>query len=104
MLGNPILAEHWDSIAGFAGTVWTVAKYIQSVSCVDKCWCMGTDPFALIEQDLVEKATPMLDSTTVKVLQHTSRAKKGISSSERLLKRMADNWRSFGTILAWFCY
>ena len=34
---------------------------------------------ALIEQDLVDKTTLMLDSTTVKVHQHASGAKKGLS-------------------------
>ena len=33
---------------------------------------------ALIEQDLVDKTTLMLDSTTVKVHQHASGAKKGL--------------------------
>ncbi len=32
---------------------------------------------ALIEQDLVDETTLMLDSTTVKVHQHASGAKKG---------------------------
>ena len=32
---------------------------------------------ALIEQDLVDETTLMLDSTTIKVHQHTSRGKKG---------------------------
>ena len=34
---------------------------------------------ALIEQDLVDETTLMLDSTTVKVHQHASGAKKGLS-------------------------
>ena len=33
---------------------------------------------ALIEQDLVDETTLMLDSTTVKVHQHASGAKKGL--------------------------
>ena len=34
---------------------------------------------ALIEQDLVDETTLILDSTTIKVHQHASGAKKGIS-------------------------
>ena len=38
---------------------------------------------ALIEQDLVDETTLMLDSTTVKVHQHASGAKKGAITRKR---------------------
>ena len=38
---------------------------------------------ALIEQDLVDETTLMLDSTTVKVHQHASGAKKGDITRKR---------------------
>ena len=57
-----------------------MAKRIQSVSGLDKSRSMGVWEnilTALIEQDLVDETTLMLDSTTIKVHQHASGAKKG---------------------------
>lgn len=46
---------------------------------------------ALIEQDLVDETTLMLDSVTVKVHQHASGAKKGIPRRNRTEQRRFDN-------------
>lgn len=54
-----------------------MAKRIQSVSGLDKSRSMGNILTALIEQDLVDETTLMLDSTTIKVHQYASGAKKG---------------------------
>ena len=67
-------------MAGSAGAVRRMAKRIQSVSGLDKSRSMGVWEnilTALIEQDLVDETTLMLDSTTIKVHQHASGAKKG---------------------------
>lgn len=64
-------------MAGLAGAVWTVAKCVQPVLYMDKTGVWEEIRSALIEQDLVDETTLMLDSTTVKVHQHASGAKKG---------------------------
>ena len=56
---------------------------------------------ALIEQDLVDETTLMLDSTTVKVHQHASGAKKGIPRRNRTEQGWFDNESPCGNGWAW---
>ena len=71
-----LLDKYGDSMAGLAGAVWTVTKCVQPVLYMDKTGIWEEIRSALIEQDLVDETTLMLDSTTVKVHQHASGAKK----------------------------
>ena len=72
------MVEHGNTIAGFTGAVRAIAKRIQPVSGMDKSRSMGEDILTvLIEQDLVDETTLMLNNTTVKVHQHASEVKKG---------------------------
>ena len=64
-------------MAGSAGAVRPVAERIQSVSAWTKAGVWENILTVLIEQDLVDETTLMLDSTTIKVHQHASGAKKG---------------------------
>ena len=69
-----VLAEHRNTMAGSAGAVWAMA----SVYSRFRAWTKWENILiALIEQDLVDETTLMLDSTTIKVHQHASGAKKG---------------------------
>ena len=56
---------------------------------------------ALIEQDLVDETTLMLDSTTVKVHQHASGAKKGIPRRNRSEQGWFNNESPCGNGWAW---
>ena len=56
---------------------------------------------ALIEQDLVDETTLMLDSTTVKVHQHASGVKKGIPRGNRTEQRGLDHESPCGNGWAW---
>ena len=61
-------------MAGPAGTVWPLEK------CVHRWSLQGVWEHIfeeLIAQDIVDGSTLMLDSTTIKVHQHGSGAKKG---------------------------
>ena len=51
-------------MAGLAGAVWTVTKCVQPVLYMDKTGIWEEIRSALIEQDLVDETTLMLDSTT----------------------------------------
>ena len=74
---NDILAEYRRSLAGFTERFgpW------QSVYSRFRAWTKAgvwEDVLTnLIQQDIVDETTLMLDSTTVKVHQHASGAKKG---------------------------
>ena len=56
---------------------------------------------ALIEQDLVDEITLMLDSPTVKVHQHASGAKKGISRGNGAEQGRLDDESPCGNGWAW---
>ena len=56
---------------------------------------------ALIEQDLVDETTLMLDSTTIKVHQHASGVKKGIPRGNRTEQRGLDHESPCGNGWAW---
>ena len=56
---------------------------------------------ALIEQDLVDETTLMLNSTIVKVHQHASRVKKGIPQRNRAKQERLDNEGPCGNGWTW---
>ena len=60
----------------FAGAVRPMAKRVRQISGVDAAGVWEKVLAALIEQDIVDESTLMLDSTTIKVRQHCSSVKK----------------------------
>ena len=56
---------------------------------------------ALIEQDLVDETTLRLDSTTIKIHQHASGLKRGISRGSRAEEERLDHKSSCGNGWTW---
>lgn len=71
-----MLDEYKNPLARSAGTLLPVADRVQPVPHMSGSGRMGKMFHALIAQDLVDKTTTMLDSTTVKIYKHGSVAKK----------------------------
>lgn len=58
------------------GVIRAVAKYIQSVSWIDKSQHVRTYFLILIEPDLVDETTLMVDGTIIKFHQYASGSKR----------------------------
>ena len=66
-----VLAEHWHSLERSSREIWPLAKWENVLA-------------QLIQQDIVDETTLMLDSTSMKVHQHASSCKKGAAASQKV--------------------
>lgn len=74
---NRLLAQYGHRMERFAGAIRSVAKCLRSFRSWTRQGVWEKIFAALIEQDLVDETTLMIDSTTMKVHQHASGVKKG---------------------------
>ena len=74
-----LLAERRYSLKRSARTIWALAKCIAWT----KAGVWENVLAQLIQQDIVDETTFMLDSTSMKVHQHASSSKKGAAANQK---------------------
>lgn len=74
---NLVLAEYRSSMVGPAGAIRPVEKGVHPIPAMEPARCPEAHFEELIAQDIVNETALIFDSTTIKVHQHGSGAKKG---------------------------